>query len=226
MEYLIHRTATENPELAGLWSGPAWRHAAIADLASFHPAGSDHRPRTQAKILHDDQGLYVLFRVRDRYVCCTRTENQSLTSKDSCVEVYFQPFPDRKGYFNFEMNCGGALLLFYILDPMRSNPGIFKHKHIVPQSLIDTMRIYHSLPTTLPAEITDPIEWSVEYFVPWSLFEAYVGQLPSPGQRGWRGNFHKCADDSSHPHWASWSPIGAELNFHVPRYFAPFRFED
>lgn len=223
MEYHI-RKAARKPELTGQWDGPAWKDADVARLDSFHRAGSDHRPITEAKILHDDDGLYVHFRVQDRYVVCTRSQNQSLTSKDSCVEVYLQPNGEA-GYFNFEMNCGGALLLFYILDPIRNDPGIFKHKFIVPQSLIDTMRIYHSLPRTLPGEIADPVQWSVEYFVPNSLLEYYVGRLPPAGQRRWRGAFHKCADDSSHPHWASWPPIGEELNFHVPRCFAPFSFD-
>jgi len=223
-EYLIRRVR-EKPQLQGTWDGPAWAHAEVAQIASFHPAGSDHRPQTRVKMLHDDDGLYVIFRVEDRYVVCTRSENQTLTSKDSCVEVYLQPFPGQKGYLNFEMNCGGALLLFYILDPVRSNPGIFKHKKIVPQRLIETMRIYHSLPQTLPAEIDGPVEWTVEYFVPCSLFEEYVGPLPAAEERRWRGNFHKCADDSSHPHWGSWSAIGEELNFHLPKYFGEFRFE-
>jgi hypothetical protein len=224
MQYLIRR-ARATPELSGLWDGPAWREADVASIASFHPAGSDHHPLTEVKMLYDDQGLYVLFRVQDRYVVCTRTENQTLTSKDSCVEVYLQPFPGDKGYLNFEVNCGGAILLFYVLDPRRNNPGIFKHKHILPQSLIDTMRIYHSLPRTLPAEIGEPVEWRIELFIPCALLEAYVGKLPPPQQRRWRGNFHKCADDSSHPHWASWSSIGSELNFHVPATFGELRFE-
>ena len=225
MEYLIRR-ATAKPRLIGDFDAPEWSHAGVADIASFHPQSSEHRPRTEAKILHDDDGLCVIFRVRDRYVVCTRTENQSLTSKDSCVEVYLEPFPGPKGYFNFEMNSGGAILLFYILDATRCNPGIFRHKHIVPQSLIDTMRIHHSLPKTLDKEIAEPVEWTVEYFIPYSLMEHYVGKLPPAGERvAWRGNFHKCADESSHPHWASWSPIGEALNFHVPSTFGTFRFD-
>ena len=224
MEYLVRR-AVRTPELQGLWDGPAWRDAAVADVNSFHPASSDHRPVTRTKILHDDAGLYVIFRVRDRYVVCTRDQNQSLTSKDSCVEVYFEPKPGEEGYLNFEMNCGGGLLLFYITDPTRDADTIFKEKVVVPQSQIDKMRIYHSLPKTLPAEITEPVDWTVEYFVPWSLFENYVGPVRPVSGTTWRGNFHKCADESSHPHWGSWSPIGEELNFHVPKYFGAFRFE-
>src|SRR4051794_33190380 len=201
MHYTIRR-ARVRPTLTGDWSGRAWHDAEIANIASFHPASSDHRPVTQAKVLYDDAGLYVIFRVRDRFVICTRTENQSLTSKDSCVEVYFQPFPD-KGYLNFEMNCGGALLLFYVTDATRVEATIFRERVIVPQSLIDTMRIYHSLPRVIEGEIVEPVEWTVEYFIPYGIFEHYVGPLGEPSSRQWRGNFFKCADDSSHPHWAS-----------------------
>ena len=224
MEYRIRR-ATAKPELAGRWDGPAWRDADVADVASFHPRSSDHHPKTQVKVLHDNDGLYVHFRAQDRYVICTRSENQTSTHKDSCVEFFIQPLAD-KGYFNFEMNCGGALLLLYVIDPTRSPAGMLRHKLIVPQSLLDTMRIYHSIPTkTLSAEIAEPVTWQVEYSVPYALFEAYVGALPREGERIWRGNFYKCADGSSHPHWGSWSPIGEALNFHAPATFGTLRFE-
>jgi hypothetical protein len=123
------------------------------------------------------------------------------------------------------MNCGGALLLFYVIDATRSPAGIFRHKLIIPQSQIDSMQVHHSLPKTLESEIAEPTEWSVEVFIPYGLIETYVGKLPPPGERAWRGNFHKCADDSSHPHWASWSPIGEPLNFHRLETFGAFRFE-
>jgi hypothetical protein len=50
------------------------------------------------------------------------------------------------------------------------------------------------------------------------------GKLEAPAHRSWCGNLFKCADESSNPHWASWNPIGEELNFHDPRYFASIRF--
>src|SRR5438874_2751557 len=118
MHYEIHRARVQ-PELRGLWDSSAWRGAQVATIDHFLPESSDHHPRTEAKVLYDDAGLYVLFRVFDRYVICKRTQNQELTSKDSCVEVYFEPFPGAKGYLNFEMNCGGTLLLFYVTDPTR-----------------------------------------------------------------------------------------------------------
>jgi hypothetical protein len=223
MQYLIRR-AIEKPQFNGNWDGPAWRNANIADIDKFHRAGSDHRPKTQAKLLYDDTGLYAIFRNEDRYVRCTRTENQTLTSKDSCVEVFLQPF-ENKGYINFEMNCGGAILCYYITDASRSPMQLWKQAEKIPQSLLETIRIYHSMPKTTPVEIKEPVTWTVEYFVPNRFFETYVGPLGDPRSRQWRGNFFKCADESSHPHWASWNAIGEELNFHQPKYFAPIRFE-
>src|SRR3712207_2553426 len=100
MQYLIRR-ARRQPELRGLWDGPAWSDADVARLEYFHPASTAHHPRTQVKLLHDDAGIYVHFRVDDRYVRCTRTRHQQMVCKDSCVEWFVSPFADAtKGYFN------------------------------------------------------------------------------------------------------------------------------
>ena len=222
MNYEIRR-ARATPELRGNWDGPAWGEAQVAAIDFFLPESSEHHPRAEAKVLYYDAGLYVHFRVFDRYVLCKRVYHQEITAKDSCVEVYFEPFPGQKGYLNFEMNCGGALLLFYITDPTRTPRTIFKERLIVPDALLATMRIAHSLPEQIENEIADPVNWWVEYFIPNGLFEHYVGPLGEPSQRTWRGNFFKCGDESSHPHWASWSPVH-EFNFHVPKYFQAMTF--
>ena len=44
------------------------------------------------------------------------------------------------------------------------------------------------------------------------------GPIGAASGQVWRGNFFKCAEDISHPHWAAWSPVD-EFNFHLPRCF-------
>lgn len=222
MRYLVRRAKTK-PELQGNWDGPAWKAADVAAITHFHPQSSDHRPQAEAKVLYDDAGVYVSFRVRDRYVVCRHTNPQDPVCKDSCAEFFVQPKPDR-GYFNFELNCGGALLLFFVTDPTRIGGGLKGFQPVAPEQ-IAKIRIDHSLPSKIDPEIAEPTEWHVEYFVPNEVFEAYVGPLEPPADRKWRGNFYKCADKSSHPHWGSWAPIGEALNFHVPNYFAEIAFE-
>lgn len=218
------REAGLTPELVGQWDGLAWRQADILDVAHFHAQSSGHRPVTRAKVLYDDVYLYVIFRVEDRYVVSRHTEYQSRVCDDSCVEFFVRPKAGL-GYFNFEMNCGGHLLLYYVEDPTRVGDD-FKKRTGVPPDLAANIVIYHSLPEVVKAERVEATTWCIEYAVPLVLFEEYVGPLGDlPGQEWW-GNFYKCADASSHPHWAAWAPIGEELNFHMPEFFGTVRFAE
>src|SRR5438034_263751 len=115
MKYSIRRMAVESP-LSVDWDSPAWRPIAPLSVDQFHPAGSEHRPLTEAKLAYTPDALYALFRVRDRYVKSLATHYQEMVCNDSCVELFVQPKKDR-GYFNFELNCGGTMLLYYIEDP-------------------------------------------------------------------------------------------------------------
>jgi hypothetical protein len=102
--YAIH-PASPRPGLQDRWEGLAWRHVPALSIAHFRPESSSHRPSTQVRLVADDQRIYGLFRVEDRFVRCVHTGFQSAVYKDSCVEFFVQPRPDR-GYFNFEFNCG------------------------------------------------------------------------------------------------------------------------
>lgn len=216
--YTIHRVC--HPEIA--FDSPMWRDVPALAINQFHPRSSDHRPRTLARIAYDPQSLCVRFDVEDRYVRSVATGYQQPVCRDSCVEFFVQPKPDR-GYFNLETNCGGTLLLYYIEDPTRTPTGFAKFTP-VPLELASQITILHSLPCHVDPEITTPTSWSLAYRLPLSILEHYVGRLgPLPGQ-SWRGNLYKCGDHTSHPHWASWSPVGDQLNFHQPARFGDLCF--
>ena len=220
MHYAIRRARTK-PRLLDEWAD-----ADVGEVAHFHAASSGHRPVTTFRVLHDDAGLYVAFDVRDRYVLCRRTEHQQMVCRDSCVEAFLQPKADR-GYFNFETNCCGAMLLWYVTDTTPA-PGLgFKGAEKVTPEWLARIEVATSLPARQAfEEIAGPVEWRVAYFVPNELFEHYVGPLEAPAARRWRGNFYKCADESSHRHWASWRPIGEKLDFHMPEFFGEIGFEE
>ena len=222
MDYAIRKTE-HTPDLDGRWDSPVWQQAETLEIAQFRPESSDHRPATQARLLYDARGIHVMFNVQDRYVRCVATKYQGDVCEDACVEFFAQPKPDQ-GYFNFETNCGGVLLLNYIEDPTRTADGFVKYTD-VPWDIASRIRVYHSLTGPIDPEIKEAVEWRVQYVIPFDLFERYVGPLGDlPGQE-WRGNFYKCAETNSHPHWAAWSPIDGALNFHRPDRFAPIRFE-
>ena len=222
-QYLVRKAAVR-PSLKGLWDEAAWRTAGEITLAHFMARGSDHRPKVKAKALYSDDGLFVFFRVLDRYVRAVRTEYQSSVCKDSCVEFFVEPKPGR-GYFNFEINCAGTMLLYFIEDPSIVPGKGFAKWRPVPPETGGQVRIYHSIPGVVEPELDAETEWKVEYFIPLKVFETFLGPLSPLAGQTWRANFYKCADETSHPHWASWAPLHGKTSFHLPGYFAPLRFE-
>jgi hypothetical protein len=220
--YRIRRASTR-PEHQGAWAGAAWRDAERMAIASFHPRSSDHRPRTEAGLLYDEDELHALFRVEDRYVRSVHTAYDSDTYKDSCVELFLQP-AGGAGYFALEVNAGGAFSLRFIEDPTRTANRFAKWTTVATE-LAGRIRISHSMQDIVDPERTDPQEWWVEVSWPFSVMEAYAGPIGPVGGQRWRGNAFKCADQTSHPHWASWAPIGEALNFHQPSFFGWFEYE-
>ncbi len=219
-EYLVPE-APAPPTVAAGWQDPLWSGIAPLEVAEFRPESSAHRPRTRARLLHTDGGLHGVFRVEDRYVACRHTRFQAQVCEDSCVEVFLQPRPN-DGYFNFEMSCGGTLHATYVTDHRRDNGALAEATPLAPEQGRQ-VAIRTTLPPVVQPEIATEVDWELAFFIPSAVLEAYVGPLGPLGGQEWRANFYKCADLTSHPHWAAWSPVDA-LNFHLPHCFGRLRF--
>ncbi|NLL84399.1 MAG: hypothetical protein GX230_09195 [Lentisphaerae bacterium] len=215
MRYVVNRVEKE-PDLGESFDGGVWSAANCGTVENFRPESSGHRPLTRFRVVHNGTRVFVRFEINDCYVRSVQTERQASVCTDSCTEFFLQPKPD-KGYFNFEVNAGGAILLSYVEDHERTRDG-FKKWQSVADELIDEIEIWHSLPSVVEPEITEPVVWGNGWSFPVSLLEAYVGSLGDITGAVWRGNFYKCADRTSQPHWGSWSPVD-KLNFHLPECF-------
>ncbi|HYN01411.1 MAG TPA: carbohydrate-binding family 9-like protein, partial [Vicinamibacteria bacterium] len=104
MNEVEHIVRAARPRLEDGWDDLAWAAAEPLEIAHFRPEGSDHRPRTRARLAWEEEGLRGLFRVEDHHVRSVHTRFGDPVYQDSCVEVFLQPTPGR-GYLNFEMNA-------------------------------------------------------------------------------------------------------------------------
>ncbi|MGD9332780.1 MAG: carbohydrate-binding family 9-like protein [Desulfobacterales bacterium] len=213
--------ACPRPRLPDGWNDAAWRRVPSLCIDKFRPESSAHRPRTRVKMVADKQRIYGLFQVEDRYIRSVHTEFQSPVYRDSCVEFFVQPRPD-KGYFNFEFNCGGAFLATYILDPTRTPDGFRDYRPLTPAEG-RLIRVRSCMPATVDPEMTEACTWDLAFQFPVHLLARYAGPLIIQEGEVWRANFYKCGDETSHPHWAAWQPVD-ELNFHLPDCFGRLRF--
>jgi hypothetical protein len=220
-EYVVRASAPRPPLDAG-WDDPAWAAADALEVAHFRPEGSDHRPRVQARLLYSEDGLCGVFRVEDRHVLSRHRHFGDPVYQDSCVEVFLQPKAGR-GYLNFEMNAGGALLASHVTDHRRTPDGFAAFTRLTEEDG-RRVEVRSSLPRVVEPEVDAPLDWQLAFFIPTALLEKHVGPIGPLGGQTWRANLYKCGDSTSHPHWASWAPVDA-LNFHLPHCFGTLRFE-
>lgn len=214
------RRMKDNPTIDADWEKPPWRGVPPVTLEYYMGDEPAHQPRVQARAAYDDQFLYVIWKVEDRYVRARRTKHQQDVYRDSCVELFFTPggAPEERGYFNLETNCAGVKLFgAHIVGDKDGKFTAEDFARIVTAS---------SLKGPIDREIVEPTTWTLEYKIPLNLLEKHARiERPGPGVT-WRANFYKCADDSSHPHWLTWSPVtNAKPSFHLPRYFGTLEFE-
>lgn len=202
----------------GSWDKADWQTAQVGELPCVQGTGT-HHPRTQFRVMYDEQCIYVIFRVFDQYVRAVATTLHGEVWKDSCVEFFFTPYPQPDtAYFNLETNCCGVML-FRVQSAPKENQVYLSE----PDSR--RIQIVGSVPGPVLQEMTQPLTWTLEYAIPYSVLERYNRvERPAPGVL-WRGNFYKCADACSHPHWLTWSPIMTEApNFHRPDAFGILQF--
>lgn len=206
----------------GNWDKPEWKKVKSVKLKNYMGNIPAFKPKAEAKMMYDDNNVYVIFRVKDRYVRSVVQEYNGNVSSDACVEFFFAPdthFPLR--YFNLEINAGGTPLMFYILPPYPKA----EFTKLDPTD-IRQIEIAHSLPKVVDPEIKEPVTWTIEYRIPLSLLEKFSDVTkPAPGVT-WKANFYKTASKTSNRHYITWSVVdNPRPNFHLPQFFGTLKFK-
>lgn len=202
------------------WEKLPWSLVEAIQLDNFMGERPEHFPEVQAKVAYDDHYIYLIWKVKDQYVRAVAEKHQDPVYKDSCVEFFFSPQNSADlSYFNLEMNCGGTML--------------FNH-HRMPDNQVSKLtnqdlsrvKVAHSMPKTVPVEITDTVTWYLEYAIPFDMLNQYQKIKTPTSGTVWRGNFYKIADQTSHPHWLTWSEVVyPKPQFHMPEFFGKLIFE-
>jgi len=218
-KYQVNRTETPLETVDANWNKNFWQEVEALSVDQVLGDPPAHRPPTHAKIQYDDDAIYVIFQVEDRYVRAVEKEIHGSICSDSCVEFFFTPGEDiAAGYFNLEVNAGGVPLLHFQTVPRQTQ--------LLTEDEVRQIEIKSSQPKIIEPEITEPLTWTLEYRLPLAILEKYLPiAKPAPGVT-WRANFYKCADATSHPHWLTWSPVNLpKPDFHVPVDFGLIIFE-
>jgi len=225
--YAIHRT-TASVEVDGRLNEADWTAAPwTADFMDIRGGDAPApRHRTRAKMLWDDEALYVAARLEDPDVWGTLTQRDTVIYYDNDFEVFIDPTGSTHNYYELEVNALGTVWDLMLLKPYRDGGPALDAWDI--RGLDVAVRVDGTL--------NDPSDtdegWTVEMALPWNILEeaAPEGRPPRAGEQ-WRLNFSRVQwpttvvdgryqkdldTGKAHPedNWV-WSPQGA-IDMHRP----------
>lgn len=204
----------------GVWDKPIWENVPTVEITHYMGNKPQFLPSTFAKLLYDDENIYGIFLVKDKFVHCLVQETNGHVSGDSCVEFFFSPDESKPlFYFNLEINCGGVPLMQYVTVPR-------KEYVFIDEAEIGKVEIAHSLPQKVFPEIVEDITWTIEFKLPFKILKQYAGiSHPESGVK-WKANFYKTASTTRNPHYLTWSHVDQpKPDFHLPQYFGTLVFK-
>ena len=192
----------------------AWSRAVSTGPFVGIRGGASPVPPTVAKLLWDDQALYVGWTCRDRRIQSTyRRHDDELWNQD-VVEVFLDPGGNGRGYYELQVSPAGVVFDSY-LPRYRQNQNGWSSE-MVAAARVDG---------TLNEGEDDDRAWSAEMKIPLARIEGGPHTPPEVGDQ-WRANLFRLdlAPGERSARGAAWSPP-MRPDFHQTKRFGKIRFE-
>ncbi len=174
-----------------------------------------YKPEVNVRIGYLDRNICLTFHVKEKNILARATKINGDVYKDSCVEFFFSP-RQNDYYYNFEFSCIGTPHVGYGEDR--------NDREQIDPSLVEKIQRLSSLGNKPFEEKTGDFEWTLTVVIPHELFVHDV--VPELSGLESKGNFYKCGDLTSEPHFVSWNPVETKTpDYHQYVYFGDFCFE-
>jgi len=197
----------------------AWRSAGRTRAFVNTMDGSPTELRADARVMWDDENLYVAFDVRDDFVRNTHEERDAHLWEQDAVEIMVDPDGDGRNYFEMQVSPTGVV--FDTRYDTRRQPQPVGH--------VDWNSGLEAAVNVRGAANDDDEDqgYTAEVAIPWSAFDAGepAASRPEAGAT-WRMNLYvmDARPGDAGQRSAGWSPTHRP-DFHVPARFGRVRFE-
>jgi inosine-uridine nucleoside N-ribohydrolase len=194
----------------------SWRGAPAAGAFHFNWWTSGAQEQTDARLLWDDENLYVAWYSHDKHISASVTQRHGPVSGDDCVEIFLSPNPAKVlNYYTFEINAIGTMLNRSRTD-WWTGPPTWEP---------DGVRYRTSLHNATPKrEAPEDDHWIVELAIPFRNFARDAAHVPPKPGDTWRLNLYRTGGVTNRQN-SSWSPIAPpSRSFHTPESFGTVRF--
>lgn len=192
--FVCHR-ATGPITVDGKFDEAAWKNAqVIRDFlvpATTTPAYS----KTEARLLWDDQYLYVAFRAYDKDVRSLLTKRDDPTCQEDCLELFIKPDANSTAYCNFEINA---------LNTVFDAKNLYSRAPDAEKWNCEGLKTAVTIKGTINNPSDEDSYWQLEEAIPLKELPLANGKLPQIGDK-WK--FHAARYD-----YSDYLPDGVELS--------------
>ena len=210
-EYTVMR-ATGKIVLDGRLDDPDWAAARPAGAFLFPWWTAGDKEQTEAKMLWDDNFLYIAYRCDDAHIWADHYDTNSATCLDDCVEIFWNPNPKAGDAYNmFEMNCLGNTLA--VANDFKTP--ILQNRILPPH-------ISQRIEGTVNNDDDTDTGWALEVAIRFSDYPGlFDGSAPKEGDM-WRIGLNRCGGKVNNQE-SQWSP-SKTTSFHSPQDFGKIFF--
>ena len=204
----------------------AWKKASSVGDFHFLPPVPADKQQTVAKMVWDDENLYVGYYCIDKRISAYIIERHGPVSRDDCVEIFLSPNPSNvRNYYTFEINAIGTMLNRCKTD-WWTGPPTWEPEGVRYRATWQGRR------NKDPSPVDD--HWVLELAVPLANFARDAVHTPPHIGDRWRLNLNRLEGlpkgrplRSGHRSGLSlWSPLPTDVprSFHSPNWFGWVRF--
>ncbi|MEG2117581.1 MAG: carbohydrate-binding family 9-like protein [Clostridia bacterium] len=184
-----------------------WNKIEKAEINSY-VWGKEYVPHAYAQLaLIKEKGIALKMTAYEIAPKAVYNKYNDPVYKDSCLEFFVSFNSESPYYMNFEINSNGAFLAAIRTERKNKTP---------IDKIVDLKKIEVK-------PYCDEEKWSVEVLFTFDVIEALFGKCNFKDGAIFRGNFYKCGDETTIPHFGSWATIkNARPDFHRPEFFGIF----
>jgi len=169
-KYEVHRAA-QRLVIDGKADEKAWAAAQPVEFIFPWEAQTGAKQKTVARLLWDDDYLYVTYECADTDIVVHYTERDDPTYKDDTVEIFINPKPTQTGiYFGLEMSAR-AILYDYLM---------YDSRYAMKRFNMQGVQLATTLRGTVNARGDKDEGWTLEVAIPWVNFEE-LSKRPEAG---------------------------------------------
>jgi hypothetical protein len=207
--YEAHKAASRIV-MDGRADDAAWQKAAPVTFVFPWEQQTGAKQKTTARMLWDEQFLYVFYECEDTDIVALYAERDDPTYRDDAVEIFINPDPKQEFYYGLEINARAVVYDYFYAFP----------RLLIKRVDFQGLQLASYLRGTVNARGDTDTGWTLELAIPWRNFEELRKVGPPRVGETWTVNLNRWDGVEPDRRLSQWSDSGlVRPNPHNPARF-------